>query len=289
MDRLKGVLLFAGLACFALSFVLSGIYPWMITDASRKESSFEEITAVVSPDFKALKEEFPNTFAEAFDAANALTDQEVALAGADAATIEKSETHWRAAYAAAVRRGRDVYVREACFHCHSQYVRPVANEELRWGPVRRWEDDNNAAQRPVLWGTRRVGPDLTYEGGSRSNDWHVAHFADPQNTSPGSVMPRYTWLLEKGWQVRRRIEPALARRTRLDPERSYAYPGMYASKAAAEAAMAGIADALPQAIESEKNRLFVVEGYGPNADGLAVIAYLQWLGTWKAPIEEKSP
>lgn len=288
MDRFRNVLLFAGLACFALSFVLSGAYPWMITDATRKEASFEEITREVSPDFKALKEAYPVAFLAAFPGSDAaLTDQQAAERGADAAVLAKSEDAWRAAYATGVRRGRDIYIREACYHCHSQYVRPVANEELRWGPVRRWEDDNNAAQRPVLWGTRRVGPDLTYEGGSRTNDWHVAHFADPRSTSPDSVMPRYTWLLEKGKQVRRRVDASLARRVGMDPTRSYAYPGLYATQAEAEAAMRRVAESLPQAIASEKDRLFVADGVGPNADGVALISYLQWLGTWKAPVAER--
>ena len=67
--------------------------------------------------------------------------------------------------------------------------------------------DNNALQRPVLWGTRRVGPDLTHEGRLRSNDWHVAHFWDPQSVSPGSVMPPYPWFFREGWEVRRSIDP----------------------------------------------------------------------------------
>lgn len=288
MDRLKTVLLLGGLACFALSFALSGIYPWLITDARAKEASFEEITKVVSPDFKALKESYPAEFDAAFKTAkDALTDEQIATRKPDAATLAKSEAAWQAAYAEAVHRGRDRYIAEACWHCHSQYVRPVANEEIRYGPVRRAEDDNNAAQRPVLWGTRRVGPDLTYEGGLRSNDWHVAHFANPQNTSPDSVMPRYTWYLTKGWQVKRKIDPATARRTRLDAATSYPYPGVHPTKAEAEAAMKRIGDALPQAIAAEKGRLFVEEAWAPNADGLALIGYLQWLGTWSAPVAER--
>ena len=286
MDKLKPVLLLAGIACFALSFVLSGIYPWMITDARQKEASFEEITRVVSPDFKALKESYPAEFDAAFATAkDALTDEQIAQRKPDAAVIAKSETAWQAAYEEAVHKGRDRYIAEACFHCHSQYVRPVANEEIRFGPVRNAADDNNAAQRPVLWGTRRVGPDLTYEGGLRSNDWHVAHFANPTFTSPDSIMPRYTWYLTKGWQVKRRIDPAVARRTRLDPQQSYPYPGVYPTKAEAEAAMQRVGDTLSGPIAPEKGRLFVEEAWAPNADGLALISYLQWLGTWKAPVE----
>ena len=96
---------------------------------------------------------------------------------------------WNEKCAEALRYGHKLYVGEGCWHCHSQYVRPVAHEDTRFGPVSRWEQDNNALQRPVLWGTRRVGPDLTYEGTLRSNDWHAAHFWDPGVVSPGSVMP----------------------------------------------------------------------------------------------------
>ncbi len=286
MDKLKPVLLLGGIACFALSFVLSGIYPWMITDGRRKEASFEEITRVVSPDFKALKESYPAEFDAAFPTAkDALTDEQVAQQKPDAAALAKSESAWQASYADAVHKGRDRYVAEACFHCHSQYVRPVANEVIRFGPVRSSDDDNNAAQRPVLWGTRRVGPDLTYEGGLRSNDWHVAHFANPTHTSPDSIMPRYTWYLTKGWQVKRRIDPAVARRSRLDAATSYPYPGVYPTKAEAETARRKLAETLSGPIAPEKGRLFVEEAWAPNADGLALISYLQWLGTWKAPVE----
>jgi cytochrome c oxidase cbb3-type subunit II len=288
MDRLKPVLLLAGVGCFAFAFVLSGVYPWTITDARAKEASFAEIAHVVSPDFKALKEAYPVAFAAAFpEGKDALTETEIAQGRPDAARLATSESAWRAAYADALRQGRDIYVAEACWHCHSQYVRPVANEEVRWGPVRSAADDNNAAQRPVLWGTRRVGPDLTYEGGARSNDWHVAHFSDPQSTSPGSVMPRYPWFLDRGWQVRRRVEPRTARREGVDPAASYPYPGVYATKAEAEAAMATLAASLEGPVADEKDRLFVAPGRAPNEKGLAIIAYLQWLGTWKAPVSER--
>jgi cbb3-type cytochrome c oxidase subunit II len=286
MDRLKNVILLAGLACFALAFVLSGVYPYLITDARRAEATIADLARDVSPDFKALKEAYPVAFDRAFErATEAKTDQELLALPADDPRRTQSEEAWRAAYGHAIRRGRDIYIREVCWHCHSQYVRPVANETQRFGPVRSAAHDNNALQRPMLWGTRRVGPDLTHEGGLRSNDWHVAHFWDPKSTSPGSVMPRFPWLFETGWAVARRIDPETADREGLPADRLYRLPGVWLTRAEAEAALQRAREATPEALEKEKDRLVVVEARGPNVGGLALIAYLQWLGTWspKAP------
>ena len=85
---------------------------------------------------------------------------------------------------------------EACWHCHSQFVRPVSNEEKRWGPVSQSYEYQNELQRPVMFGTRRVGPDLSREGGRRSNDWHAVHFFKPTTLSVGSPMPEYPWLFD---------------------------------------------------------------------------------------------
>jgi cbb3-type cytochrome c oxidase subunit II len=281
VDRLRQILLVAGILCFGFSFLVSGIYPWMITDRRHPEATIDEVAEVVSPDFKALKEAYPVTFAATFPrAGEARTDREILSSPPDDASRAASADAWRDAYAHALRRGRDVYIREACWHCHSQYVRPVANEDIRFGPVRKPEHDNNALQRPVLWGTRRVGPDLTHEGGLRSNDWHVAHFADPKSTSPGSVMPRYPWFFREGFEVRRGIAPDVVEREGLPADRSYPFPGVYETRAEAEVAMEKIAGTLPQALGSEKKRLYVAEARGPNGDALSLIAYLQWLGTW---------
>ncbi len=91
--------------------------------------------------------------------------------------------------------GRDVYRREGCWYCHSQYVRPVAGEAQRWGPVSQageyyWD-------RPHLWGTRRIGPDLTRIGLKYSDEWHIAHFWDPRMLVPDSIMPRFAALFER--------------------------------------------------------------------------------------------
>jgi cbb3-type cytochrome c oxidase subunit II len=93
--------------------------------------------------------------------------------------------------------GRDIYVKEACWHCHSQYVRPVGNESSRYGLVSTAGEYQNKLNLPHLFGTRRVGPDLTREAGKRTNDWHFAHLYNPKFTEPESIMPAYTWYFDK--------------------------------------------------------------------------------------------
>lgn len=90
------------------------------------------------------------------------------------------------------RRGREVYIREGCWYCHSQYIRPVAGETLRWGPLS--QIGEYAWDRPQLLGTRRVGPDLLRVGRKYGDDWHAAHHWDPRSIVPDSVMPRFPWL-----------------------------------------------------------------------------------------------
>lgn len=101
-----------------------------------------------------------------------------------------------ALYGDALKLGRDVYIAEACWHCHSQFVRPAGNETLRYGPVSTPGEYNTVLHLPQLLGTRRVGPDLSRQAGVHSNDWHFAHMWDPQSVVPDSVMPRYPWLFE---------------------------------------------------------------------------------------------
>ena len=97
-------------------------------------------------------------------------------------------------YTAPEARGRAVYIREGCWYCHSQYVRPVAGEELRWGPLS--EAGEYAWDQPHLFSTRRIGPDLTRVGLKFSDDWHYAHHWDPRMVVPESMMPRFRWLFD---------------------------------------------------------------------------------------------
>jgi len=88
--------------------------------------------------------------------------------------------------------GRSVYIREGCWYCHSQYVRPVTGEDLRWGPVS--EAGEYAFDLPHLFSTRRIGPDLTRVGLKYGDDWHYAHHWDPRLVAPDSMMPSFKWL-----------------------------------------------------------------------------------------------
>ncbi len=92
-------------------------------------------------------------------------------------------------------KGRKIYIREGCWYCHSLYVRPTAGEERRWGPVS--EFGEYAYDLPHLFGTRRIGPDITRLGGKYGDDWHAAHYFDPRNVVPDSTMPRFNWLFKK--------------------------------------------------------------------------------------------
>jgi cytochrome c oxidase cbb3-type subunit 2 len=287
MDRFLNIVVAAGLGCFALAFVLSALYPFLLNEASVPETTLDELAQHVSPDFRDSQERWPEGFRQAYGAEQALTMKQ--LVGVDEIDPLRaaSEAAWRAAYRQALQDGRDTYVAEGCWHCHSQYVRPVAHEDQRFGPVSRWEQDNNALQRPVMWGTRRVGPDLTYEGGLRSNDWHAAHFWGPTDVTPGSVMPRYRWFFREGYQLRRRIDPELAERMGLDPDTSYPLAGVYDTSQEAQAALVRERAQLPSNLADESERLYVAEGLGLNGTGLSLLAYVQWLGTWQPPSREE--
>ncbi len=92
--------------------------------------------------------------------------------------------------------GRDVYISEGCMNCHSQMIRPLRAEIERYGEYSKPGEFVN--DHPFLWGSRRIGPDLARVGRKLpSPNWHVRHFNNPTDTSPGSIMPRYTHLLEK--------------------------------------------------------------------------------------------
>ncbi len=88
--------------------------------------------------------------------------------------------------------GRDIYVREGCYLCHSQMIRPMRAEMLRYGPWTRAAEYQY--DRPFLLGSRRLGPDLQRVGQKYPDAWHYEHMRDPRSTSPGSIMPTYPWL-----------------------------------------------------------------------------------------------
>ncbi len=193
MEKFGASFLIAGVVTFLLGFFLQGVMP-ILTLRSIPTRTIAEVAQDVSPHFEQLAVDYPAEFSRYFGKPDAQS------------------------FAKALEMGRDVYISEACWHCHSQYVRPVSNEDLRFGPVSQSEEYQNEMHLPHLFGTRRVGPDLIRQAGRYSNDWHAAHLYKPTNVAPYSVMPEYPWFFD--------------------------------------------------------------ENKRPNERGLALITYIQWLGSW---------
>ena len=88
--------------------------------------------------------------------------------------------------------GRDIYVREGCYNCHSQMIRPFRAETLRYGPYS--VAGESVYDHPFQWGSKRTGPDLAWVGGKYSDEWHRIHLNNPRDLVPESNMPAYSWL-----------------------------------------------------------------------------------------------
>jgi len=169
--------------------------------------------------------------------------------------------------------GRDLYIREACNSCHSQLVRPFRSEVERYGEYSKAGEF--VYDHPFLWGSKRTGPDLQRVGGKYSNMWHYLHMENPRSMSPGSIMPRYPWLIDDKLDVSSLKAKISVMRTLGVP-----YPDEYESQAQA--------DLNKQAEEIANDLLdngIVVE---PDREIVALIAYLQRLGIdIKAEVAQK--
>jgi cytochrome c oxidase cbb3-type subunit I/II len=98
-------------------------------------------------------------------------------------------------YTALELAGRDIYIREGCYTCHSQMIRQLPDDVLRYGKVS--EAAESVYDYPFQWGSRRIGPDLQRLGGKYPDSWHYRHMIDPREVTPGSIMPAYPWLFHK--------------------------------------------------------------------------------------------
>lgn len=159
--------------------------------------------------------------------------------------------------------GRDIYVREGCYVCHSQMIRPTRAEILRYGEWTRAGE--YAYDHPFQFGSRRIGPDLQRVGGKYPDAWHYEHMRNPRSTSPGSIMPTYGWLHEQTYDVAD-IQASMRALKRVGVPYT-------------DAQIAGAPDAIHQQADSIVARLLVSNVKTPNdREILAVIAYLQRLG-----------
>lgn len=107
-------------------------------------------------------------------------------------TIEKVEG--MRPYSPLELAGRDIYVREGCYNCHSQMIRPLRDEVERYGHYSLAAE--SMYDRPFQWGSKRTGPDLARVGGKYSDEWHVRHLIEPRSVVPESIMPGYPFLFE---------------------------------------------------------------------------------------------
>jgi cytochrome c oxidase cbb3-type subunit II len=107
--------------------------------------------------------------------------------------------------------GRDIYVREGCYLCHSQQIRPFRDEVERYGHYSLAAE--SMYDHPFLWGSERQGPDLARVGGKYSNEWQIAHLKDPRDVVPESIMPSYAFMAERPLSIDHIAEHLSANRT----------------------------------------------------------------------------
>jgi cytochrome c oxidase cbb3-type subunit I/II len=160
--------------------------------------------------------------------------------------------------------GRDLYIREGCFNCHSQMIRPFRHETERYGEYSK--PGEFVYDHPFLWGSRRIGPDLAREGGKYPDLWHVRHMQDPRSITARSIMPKYPWMLTNRIDfdgIQRRVDVMAmlgvpyGDAVNRAPQMARAQAARIASGIAAEGGPAGLDD----------------------KEIVALVAYLQRLGT----------
>jgi cytochrome c oxidase cbb3-type subunit 2 len=176
--------------------------------------------------------------------------------------------------------GRDIYVREGCYVCHSQMIRPMRDEVERYGHYSLAAE--SMYDHPFQWGSKRTGPDLARVGGRYSDEWHVDHLVDPQSVVPESVMPKYGFLLNRLNEPTHVGELMSTHRLVGVP-----YSDAMIQNAAADFAVQADPDSDPTALQQN----YGTDAFGKdvavsNFDGQpgisemdALIAYMQMLGT----------
>ncbi len=167
--------------------------------------------------------------------------------------------------------GRDIYVSEGCYNCHSQMIRTLVPDVMRYGDYSHLGE--SIYDYPYQWGSKRTGPDLAREGGLRSDDWHYLHMLDPRSVSPGSTMPNYPWLFEKEIKVGQLPSKIRAMRMLGVP-----YP--------IDLSEEDIQAQINEQANGIVGRLAEKDIFSePNKEIIAIIAYLQKLGTYEETTE----
>ena len=177
-------------------------------------------------------------------------------------------------YTALELEGRDIYIREGCVSCHSQMVRPFRSETERYGEYSK--SGEFIYDRPFLWGSKRTGPDLHREGTDKlrkSHAWHYNHMVEPRSMSAGSIMPPYPWLARRELNTDYTVAKLKTLKSLGTP-----YADDYIENAEAELDMQ--AKGIYEELKKDENRLQLPEnGLAPDREIIALIAYLQRLGT----------
>jgi cytochrome c oxidase cbb3-type subunit 2 len=171
--------------------------------------------------------------------------------------------------------GRNIYIREGCYNCHSQMIRPFRDEVERYGHYSLAAE--SMYDHPFQWGSKRTGPDLARVGGRYSDEWHVQHLADPRAVVPESIMPGYAFLKDRDLAVRDMAAHLIALRRVGVP---------YSDEDVARAVEDALAQADPEA-DSSGVRARYPKAQARDFDGDpkrvtemdALVAYLQMLGT----------
>lgn len=173
--------------------------------------------------------------------------------------------------------GRDIYIREGCYNCHSQLIRPLRFETVRYGAYSK--SGEFVYDHPFQWGSKRTGPDLAREGGVRGNIWHFNHMIRPKVITPGSIMPAYPWMREEDMDI-----DNIGAKIRAMQTLGVPYPEGYDKKAIGD--LKAQAHVIAEDIVNTTNAI-ALKGRNKEAlikeierkDIVAIIAYLQRLGT----------
>ena len=176
--------------------------------------------------------------------------------------------------------GRDIYVREGCYVCHSQMIRPFRDEVERYGHYSLAAE--SMYDRPHQWGSKRTGPDLARVGGRYSDEWHVQHLVDPQSVVPESIMPTYAFLLDRDLRV-----DDLDRHLAVNRLLGVPYEESHIEFAAADARAQAVPEGDTSGLEERYVAPFASRVVARDFDGQpsrltemdALVAYLQMLGT----------